>query len=414
MKKVFLIIFLFAFSIFAFSKVYISENYVVFEYKDLTASKVFLAGSFNNWDSGALEMEKIGGGIWRVSLKLSPGDYQYKFVINGTDWKEDPEAPDYVPDGYGGKNGAFTLVLGNGSLKIKKTENQKNQENNLFKGEYYFNLKSKIDMDTYSFKMPEINHNFYLIMNPKKSGMDLEVKLSSDNYSWQFKLDSLKVVWENSEFAFGVFKNTKVNELINFSENIETNNTGFFGVLKTEIFKAGIDVYSQNNELRYMISSGVNMNNIKLNALYLPGTENSTMNIYARAEAFNFGLEIKYTTEIEYLKGNYSNDFLEFNGIYNFKKGEIALNSNFDKMVYVNGEYSLEDKAYNIESDIIFEIKPELKLLFDIYYDNLNNIGYKAGIGIDKKNMNLSLKVGHDFSKDFKEYYLFIFSSASF
>ena len=37
--------------------------------------------------------------------------YEYKYVVNGTDWYEDPESPDYVPDPYGGRNSKFELKL---------------------------------------------------------------------------------------------------------------------------------------------------------------------------------------------------------------------------------------------------------------------------------------------------------------
>lgn len=49
-------------------------------------------------------------GVWQLAIALDPGTYQYKFVINGTTWKEDPEALSYVDDGFGGRNGAFTLT----------------------------------------------------------------------------------------------------------------------------------------------------------------------------------------------------------------------------------------------------------------------------------------------------------------
>jgi 1,4-alpha-glucan branching enzyme len=67
-------------------------------------SKVFLAGSFNNWDPTAKEMvDKNNTGLYTVTISLAPGSYQYKFVINGT-WCADPECSDWVQNEHGTLN----------------------------------------------------------------------------------------------------------------------------------------------------------------------------------------------------------------------------------------------------------------------------------------------------------------------
>jgi chromosome partitioning protein len=58
-----------------------------------TARKVYVAGEFNNWrlDAGA-SLERDEKGIWRGSLALPPGRYQYKYYVDGQ-WVVDPENP---------------------------------------------------------------------------------------------------------------------------------------------------------------------------------------------------------------------------------------------------------------------------------------------------------------------------------
>ncbi len=80
-----------------------------FTYLAPGASSVSLAGSFNDWNTGADPMTKGDNGVWSVVKKLDPGSYQYKFVINGTDWKEDPDNPETADDGYGGKNSLLVV-----------------------------------------------------------------------------------------------------------------------------------------------------------------------------------------------------------------------------------------------------------------------------------------------------------------
>lgn len=47
------------------------------------AREIVLTGSFNDWDAAALPMAKSADGEWKVDLRLSPGRYEYKFVVDG-------------------------------------------------------------------------------------------------------------------------------------------------------------------------------------------------------------------------------------------------------------------------------------------------------------------------------------------
>ncbi len=86
------------------------KTYIVhFEYRDPQADSVFLAGSFNNWNSHALRMKKDTGGLFYIDIPLDEGIYQYKFVVNGTRWVEDPTSNEYAPDGFGGRNSVIRV-----------------------------------------------------------------------------------------------------------------------------------------------------------------------------------------------------------------------------------------------------------------------------------------------------------------
>jgi 1,4-alpha-glucan branching enzyme len=84
------------------------EGGVVFEVDLPSAGQVFLAGQFNDWSPTADALTKSEDGLWRVTLKLKPGKYEYKFVVDGQ-WMEDPANPDKVPDPYGGSNSVVTV-----------------------------------------------------------------------------------------------------------------------------------------------------------------------------------------------------------------------------------------------------------------------------------------------------------------
>ena len=85
---------------------------VVFRFTG-AASTVHLAGEFNSWSTSADAMTKSADGSFAITKALAPGRYAYKFVLDGTNWKEDPNAAESVDDGYGGKNSV--VVVGEGA-----------------------------------------------------------------------------------------------------------------------------------------------------------------------------------------------------------------------------------------------------------------------------------------------------------
>jgi len=86
---------------------------VVFNFKPDggKGKKIFLAGNFNDWkpDNPQYLMTDDGTGTWTITVKLPPGTYQYKYVIDGTSWVKDPYSPGDAPDGFGGRNGKFDV-----------------------------------------------------------------------------------------------------------------------------------------------------------------------------------------------------------------------------------------------------------------------------------------------------------------
>lgn len=77
---------------------------VKFEVLAQPHTKVFLAGSFNDWSDTAKELkEKDGDGCYAGTLLLEPGEYEYKLVIDG-DWQIDAENPNFNQNKMGTLN----------------------------------------------------------------------------------------------------------------------------------------------------------------------------------------------------------------------------------------------------------------------------------------------------------------------
>ena len=72
------------------------------------ARQVFVAGEMTDWDAGKREMQRDASGTWYVTLDLEPGQWLYKFVVDGR-WVQDPATPDHDADGQGGQH-SFVFV----------------------------------------------------------------------------------------------------------------------------------------------------------------------------------------------------------------------------------------------------------------------------------------------------------------
>jgi 1,4-alpha-glucan branching enzyme len=85
-----------------------TEEGTTFQVNLPDAKEVFVAGQFNDWSPARDRMTKDKDGVWRATLDLKPGTYEYRFVADGQ-WIEDPGNPDKVPNPYGGSNSVVTV-----------------------------------------------------------------------------------------------------------------------------------------------------------------------------------------------------------------------------------------------------------------------------------------------------------------
>ena len=81
---------------------------VSFEYFNPDAREVLLAGSFNEWQPNATPMTKQRGGKWSTEVLLQPGQYEYRFVVDGR-WLDDPMASRFVDNTFGELNGVVEV-----------------------------------------------------------------------------------------------------------------------------------------------------------------------------------------------------------------------------------------------------------------------------------------------------------------
>jgi len=70
-----------------------------------------VAGDFNNWVANTYTSFRKADTVF-IELPLKTGRYEYKLILNGKQWIADPQARDFAPDPYGGRNGILTVAGG--------------------------------------------------------------------------------------------------------------------------------------------------------------------------------------------------------------------------------------------------------------------------------------------------------------
>jgi len=88
----------------------VQNGHLVFVYHDDAATNVGVAGDFNAWNPTATTLQKDLSGLWLARVQTPPaGRYQYKFIVDGKRWVDDPSNGLKTPDGYGGLNSLLVI-----------------------------------------------------------------------------------------------------------------------------------------------------------------------------------------------------------------------------------------------------------------------------------------------------------------
>jgi len=90
----------------------VTPREVVVHFRDPGASDVRIAGDFNGWvpDKGVRSLIESEGQtrIWTKIIRLNPGTYQYRYVVDG-EWREDPDNPEVASNTVGGRNSVLVV-----------------------------------------------------------------------------------------------------------------------------------------------------------------------------------------------------------------------------------------------------------------------------------------------------------------
>jgi hypothetical protein len=128
------------------------------------ASRVMLAGSFNNWNEDNLPMAKVENG-WLAFVKMTPGKHWYKFIIDGN-WATDNDNLQNENDGEGNTNSVYYFA------------------NTLLQLRGFTNAKKVYLAGSFNNWAPR-----ELLMKKKEDGWELPLYLADGTYTYRFIAD---------------------------------------------------------------------------------------------------------------------------------------------------------------------------------------------------------------------------------
>lgn len=75
------------------------------------AQTVALAGEFNNWDPTAHVLKKQKNGSYKTTVELPVGgEYQFRYILDGTKWENDPAADKFVASGVSSDQNSVVVL----------------------------------------------------------------------------------------------------------------------------------------------------------------------------------------------------------------------------------------------------------------------------------------------------------------
>ena len=84
--------------------------HVVFELPSyIWADRVYVTGSFNDWDKTSVPVRQDRDGVWRAAIDLPVGQrYEFRYVVDG-EWHTDYHADGFTDNIYGSHNSVLDL-----------------------------------------------------------------------------------------------------------------------------------------------------------------------------------------------------------------------------------------------------------------------------------------------------------------
>ncbi len=74
-----------------------------------TGGKVTVTGDFTGWSQEGIVMKPAGKDRFRAMLKLAPGTYQYRLLVDGS-WANDLDSEERISNPFGTENSVLVVT----------------------------------------------------------------------------------------------------------------------------------------------------------------------------------------------------------------------------------------------------------------------------------------------------------------
>jgi 1,4-alpha-glucan branching enzyme len=68
---------------------------------EVRAETAYLCGEFNGWSRTSHPMMRRKNGSFTLTVTLPPGEYRFRYLLDGLRWENDWAADDYRPNEFG-------------------------------------------------------------------------------------------------------------------------------------------------------------------------------------------------------------------------------------------------------------------------------------------------------------------------
>lgn len=82
---------------------------VTFEFPANGGNQVALLGDFNEWNVAAHPMKRRKDGSFTAIVSLKPGQYKFRYLVDGETWRNDSEADEYMPNPFGTEDSVVSV-----------------------------------------------------------------------------------------------------------------------------------------------------------------------------------------------------------------------------------------------------------------------------------------------------------------
>jgi hypothetical protein len=177
------------------------------------AKKVYLAGSFNDWQPNDIRLFRIPAGWWELPVYLAEGTHTYRFIVDGN-WIADPTNPSRLPNEFDD----FNSVIQIGKPHLFVLNGFTNAKRVLLTGSFNGWRKNE------------------LFMKRTAKGWELPYTIGEGNYEYRFIVDGVEMTDPDNP----VFTNTsreKGNSYLILGANYTFRLKGYAGA--KNVFLAG-------------------------------------------------------------------------------------------------------------------------------------------------------------------------------